>query len=250
MSFCVDRIAGNTPANNTPDQDVMWGKDDWIGRQIRKDFGEPHGIFIGNITAVDDWAGHPGQRLFKVVYTDGDSEWMDARKVKSMLLNVAQVVSACIIFKYYCCVFLIFIFCIPLMGQEEANSAEAAALQPQAQQQTQQPTQKKKGKYADYETAPADPVLFLFDVEVTGPKRNFDRIIAISFLAYDVDGNLMGAFSRHINPDGVRINEYANKIHGELCLHKFVQLFVSCNCHHLTSCNCMLVGLSNAMLVG
>ena len=62
------------------------------------------------------------------------------------------------------------------------------------------PKQKKKGKYADYESAPSDAVYFLFDVETTAPKRNYDRIIAISFFAHKEDGTLVGNFSTKINP--------------------------------------------------
>ena len=36
---------------------------------------------------------------------------------------------------------------------------------------------KKKNKYVDYEVAPANGVFFLFDVETTGGKRNWDRIV-------------------------------------------------------------------------
>ena len=105
------------------------------------------------------------------------------------------------------------------MKQEEVNSATA---QPQEQQNTQQPAQqqRKKGQYTDYESAPSNPALFLFDLEVTGPKRNFDRIITMSFLAYDVDGNLMGAFAPKINPCGVRINAICHRIHGKLASHR------------------------------
>ena len=74
----------------------------------------------------------------------------------------------------------------------------------------------------DYENTPSNPSLFLFDVETTGPKRNFDRIISMSFLAYDEDGNLMGAFSRNINPDVVKINVFiSQRIHSKLVYHKF-----------------------------
>ena len=42
---------------------------------------------------------------------------------------------------------------------------------------------KKKSKYQGYEGTADNAVYFLFDVETTGSKRNWDRIIAISFLA-------------------------------------------------------------------
>ena len=67
---------------------------------------------------------------------------------------------------------------------------------------------KKKGKYDEYTTAPADAVYFLFDVETTGARRNYDRIIAMSFLCLDRDGKLLASFSRKVNPGKVRISTY------------------------------------------
>ena len=77
-------------------------------------------------------------------------------------------------------------------------------------------TQKKKGKYDDYKKAPADAVFFLFDVETSGSKRNYDCVVAFSFLAYDVDGRLLGNFAQRINPGRVRMSEKAMEIHGKL----------------------------------
>lgn len=68
-----------------------------------------------------------------------------------------------------------------------------------------------KSKYSKYGSAPADAVFFLFDVETTGGKRNWDRIIAFSFFAYDGEGNLMGTFTRNINPGSVNIDEYLTR---------------------------------------
>ena len=74
---------------------------------------------------------------------------------------------------------------------------------------------KKKSKYQDYEGAPDNAVYFLFDVETTGSKRNWDRIIAMSFLACDEDGRLLDSFNKKINPGSVRINSFLSKnIHG------------------------------------
>ena len=81
---------------------------------------------------------------------------------------------------------------------------------------------KKKSKYAEYVSAPADAVFFLFDVETTGGKRNWDRIIAFSFLAYDGKGNLLGSFARKINPGSVKIDEYLTH-----------------NVHRKTTCDCI-----------
>jgi len=50
---------------------------------------------------------------------------------------------------------------------------------------------KKKGQYTDYVKPPENAISFLFDVETTDSKRNWDRIIAVSFLAYDTKGMLL-----------------------------------------------------------
>ena len=69
----------------------------------------------------------------------------------------------------------------------------------------------KKGKYDDYTTAPDSAVYFLFDVETTGSRRNYDKIIAMSFLSYDCHGNMLGSFSRKVNPGKVKISAYLTK---------------------------------------
>ena len=74
---------------------------------------------------------------------------------------------------------------------------------------------KKKSKYANYEAAPDNAIYFLFDVETTGSRRNWDRIIAMSFLAFKEDGQLIGVFSRKVNPGQVSISAFLTKhIHG------------------------------------
>ena len=110
LHFVVDRIPGNATPIATANVDVLRGSDDWIGRRIQKDFGPPHGKFVGLVTAVDDWEGHPGKRIFKVVYTDGDDEWMDALTINSLLMTVEQVVSVCINKKCLAECFLFFFF--------------------------------------------------------------------------------------------------------------------------------------------
>ena len=74
----------------------------------------------------------------------------------------------------------------------------------------------KKSKYDDFTTAPSDAIYFLFDVETTGSKRNWDRIIAVSFLAYDREGNLLGSFNRKINPGKVQVASFLSQnVHGK-----------------------------------
>ena len=82
---------------------------------------------------------------------------------------------------------------------------------------SQKNKKKKAGKYDEYTTAPDNAVYFLFDVETSGSKRNWDKIIAFSFLCFDVNGKQLGNFTRKINPGSdVHISEYLTKnIHGE-----------------------------------
>ena len=84
--------------------------------------------------------------------------------------------------------------------------------------------QKKSGKYAAYECAPDNAIYFLFDVETTGGKRNWDRIVAISLLACDDKGKILGSFTQLVNPEGVENSAYIlNNIHSKLA-H-------TCQCH-------------------
>ena len=74
---------------------------------------------------------------------------------------------------------------------------------------------RKTSKYSAYECAPSNAVYFIFDVETTGSKRNYDKIIGIGFLAYDGQGTLLGTFERKINPGGVSSTYHAEKIHSK-----------------------------------
>ena len=95
MHFVVDRIEGNVTQADTAVINVWWGSDDWVGRHVEKDFGESHDKFTGLVFGVDDWKDNPGKRIFKVVYTDGDSEWLDAPSVQAILQSTDQVVRQC-----------------------------------------------------------------------------------------------------------------------------------------------------------
>ena len=95
---------------------------------------------------------------------------------------------------------------------QEAQQLPAAATANNANRK-----KKKKGKYDDYTTSPANTVFFLFDVETTGGRRNYDRIIAMSYLCFDREGTLIGSFSRKVNPGKVRISAYLTRhIHSKL----------------------------------
>ena len=68
----------------------------------------------------------------------------------------------------------------------------------------------KTSKYAEFDLRPDNTIIyFLFDIDTTGSKRNWDHIIVFSFLCYDEDGSLLlGSLSRKINTGNVRINLY------------------------------------------
>ena len=110
---------------------------------------------------------------------------------------------------------------------KQANSKSQKASKrkrknPPATQKKTNPSKKQKNprkptKYSTYVCAPKDAIYFLFDVETTGSKRNFDRIIAMSFLAYNSEGKLLDNFSRRVNPKGVRISSFLTKrVHSKL----------------------------------
>ena len=106
-----------------------------------------------------------------------------------------------------------FFFCNPLDEQEPSSAPTTTRA-------------KRKSKYQDYTTAPPDSIYFLFDVETTGSKRNYDRIIAISFLAYDQTGNRLGNFSTKINPDNVKVTAFlTHNVHGIVFVCSSVQRF-------------------------
>ena len=95
--------------------------------------------------------------------------------------------------------------------QEEDHAVPVASTSASATKNKQ----KKSSKYHAYECAPENAVYFLFDVEVTGSKRNYDKIIGIGFLAYDRQGKLLGCFSRKVNPGVVRSTYHAGRIHSK-----------------------------------
>ena len=131
-------------------------------------------------------------------------------------------------------------------AQSDAQSNAQLNAQPTVSttQTAAAPKQKKKGKYADFEVAPEDAVYFLFDVETTGPKRNYDRIIAISFFAHNEDGTLRGHFSQKINPGGVRVNAYLSQnVHS-----KFGHIFDGDTVTHTLTLTFSPAGLTNYML--
>ena len=66
----------------------------------------------------------------------------------------------------------------------------------------------KKGKYDNYVSAPSNGRYFLFDVETTDSKRNWDRIIVTSILVFDETGLLLGSFSKKVNPGKARISNF------------------------------------------
>ena len=62
-----------------------------------------------------------------------------------------------------------------------------------------------------------DAIYFLFDVETTGSKRNWDKIIFMSFMAFDARGNQRGSFSKKVNPAGVLVDTYLTRnVHGKI----------------------------------
>ena len=63
------------------------GEDHWIGRIVKKKFGA-HGIFTGKVHDVDDHDGFEVHRIFQVVYTDGDDEWLPVDELVSILQPV------------------------------------------------------------------------------------------------------------------------------------------------------------------
>ena len=51
------------------------------------------------------------------------------------------------------------------------------------------------------------------DVETTGSKRNWDRVIEYAVIAHDGNDNKLGEFVRRVNPGEVRIKPAAYAVH-------------------------------------
>ena len=128
---------------------------------------------------------------------DGDEEWMSPVDVFKIMIEEA----------------------VPTTTTATASST-ASATNTSASQDSAEPAtadipfapttkqKKKPSKYQNYKSAPINGVYFLYDVETTGSKRNYDRIIQMSFISYDDTGRLLSNFSRLVNPGKVRISHW------------------------------------------
>lgn len=54
---------------------------------------------------------------------------------------------------------------------------------------------------------------FSVDIELSGPIRNFDRIVEIGAVAFDDDFKILGRFDQRVNPAGVAVTEAAFRVH-------------------------------------
>ena len=203
----IDRIAPLDERKEETAFDPKRGEDIWIGRNVTKLFHDEHdkeiGTFNGQIVDVDDDEENVGHRIFRIVYEDGDDEWASAEEVAGILidedigtahaisLGAASATTASAI-------------------NTSASAASAASATANTADSPVEPTakQKKPSKYQNYKSAPINGVYFLYDVEVTGSKRNYDRIIQMSFISYDDTGRLLDNFSRLVNPGKVRITHW------------------------------------------
>ena len=57
----------------------------WIGRHVSKHFAG-HGTFRGIVAGADDDEENPGERVFHVIYSDGDDAWMSAKDLQAILV--------------------------------------------------------------------------------------------------------------------------------------------------------------------
>ena len=83
----IDSIEGNEGTTDAEER----GNENWIGRQVSKEFAG-HGTFKGIVAAFDDDEENPGQRIFHVIYSDGDDAWMSAKDVKEILVPEHELV--------------------------------------------------------------------------------------------------------------------------------------------------------------
>ena len=177
--------------------DIKRGEDIWIGRKVKKTFygkgGHVIGTFAGKIVDFDDDEDEVGHRVFQVLYEDGDDEWMSPVDVVKILIEETVPASAA---------------SDTTTSSSSASAASATANAADIDDVAPTTKQKKPSKYQNYKSAPINGVYFLYDVETTGSKRNYDRIIQMSFISYDDTGKLLGNFSRLVNPGKVRISDW------------------------------------------
>ena len=86
---CLIVLLCSTVAEAVVDREPeMWrirGKDSWLGRSVKKEFGSA-GTFTGRIDGVDDHAEKLGHRVFHITYSDGDDEWIEVDELIEILL--------------------------------------------------------------------------------------------------------------------------------------------------------------------
>ena len=78
------------------------GDEAWVGRKVYKDFLIDNGAgptikkpFHGTVMGFEEDEEHPGYRLFKVLYTDGEDEWLPVEDLLDILMSEdTQVISA------------------------------------------------------------------------------------------------------------------------------------------------------------
>ena len=134
------------------------GDDAWVGRHVCKDFLVDNDAgpaikkpFYGTVTAVEEDEDHTGYRLFKVLYTDGEDEWLPVEDLFDILMpEDAQVISA----QNLVCLSATVIFTYIIMY---VSCMQIPQAQPDAEPKKKT---KKKSKYQDYEGAPDDAVYF------------------------------------------------------------------------------------------
>ena len=88
--YNVSRGEDHTESN---DMLRIRGDDAWVGRKVCKDFLVDNGKgpaikkpFYGKVVAVDEDEEHPGHRLFNVLYTDDQDEWLPVEQLLDILL--------------------------------------------------------------------------------------------------------------------------------------------------------------------
>ena len=146
-----------------------------------------------------------GHRLFQVVYQDDDEEWLSAEEIASIIKDEDNDVPST---TDSAAVAATLAADVPSTTDSAAATSNVPVSTSDNSVATTTTRRKKPGKYNGYQIAPDNAAYFLFDLEVTGSKRNYDRIIQLSFIAYDVSGNMLGNFSRLVNPGQVRISDW------------------------------------------
>ena len=161
-------------SNNTTPQ--------YLGRRISKNFDGKDYVGIVTSTDVITVGKNKGKPLYRVLYFDGDSEDLFQEEVEDYLLPPDDEEAA--------------------TNDSTTTSASTAG------------KSRKKSTKKEFFKLTGRKKYLLLDVETTGSKRNWDRVLVFAWLVVNEDGVLEDSRTFWVHPGKVRIKPAAYRVHG------------------------------------